>query len=167
MSADFESPAPSSGPHSLLRKLLSGLLLGVGFGIGLVIVLLTADLIKQHVAGLGGTKETVWRKRFTPEAKLTVEHHEARATRWNLIILGSVRNDGPDSWDYVRLEVRLLDEKSKLVGLCTGSVNGPVRPGKSQYFRVDCRGSESEPAPAYTKYDVEIVNAGYEMENGA
>ena len=97
MSEDPEANAAPVTRRSALLKLIHGFALGAGFGIGMAAVLLTIDAAKERLQRSGThetTQETVWQKRFTPEAKLIVEHHEPRATRWNLVVLGSVRNDG-------------------------------------------------------------------------
>ena len=170
MSSSSEGSPLGTRRHSVLFKLLHGVALGCGFGLGLVAVLMTADAVKQRFerSHSAETKATeVWKKRFTSDAKLMIEHQELRTSRWNVVALGSVRNDGQDSWQYVRLELRLFDAPAHIVHICTGTVNGAVRPGKSRYFSVDCGDSEREPTPAYNTYEVEVVDAGYEMDNGA
>jgi hypothetical protein len=154
-----------------LSKVLSGFLYGLGFAVAFVAVLLVASKINERIESPGQTSESkpskLWRKRFTSAAKLSVANVDSRATKFNLIVLGSVRNGGNDSWDLVRLEVRLLNGEGKVVGICRGAVNGPVRPGTERHFSVDCNGMESEPVPVHARYEVEIVDANYEMDDGA
>ena len=149
--------------RAYLAKLVSGFLFGLGFSIALVCVVLVADKVTQRESGRAAT---VWHKRFTPDARVAVESHSSRTTPYNFIVLGTVRDSGADSWDMVRLEVRLLDSKGSVVGICRGVLNGPVRPTQLRHFAVDCDGTEREPVPEHTDYEVEVVDASYEREDG-
>ena len=148
-----------------MGRVVSGFLFGLGFSIATVGVLLVAAKITERLTGLGREESRIWRKRFTPEAKLVVDSHESRQTKFNLIVLGTVRNDGADSWEFVRLQVRLLDAQRHVVEICRGHVDGAVRPRQVRHFSVDCNGSASEPTPEHSTYEIEIVDASYEMKD--
>lgn len=150
-----------------LARVVSGFLFGLGFSVAMVGVVLLAAAISERMTGHKEQEASRWSKRFTPDARLSVESHKPRRTRYNVIILGTVRNAGTDSRDNVRLEVRLLDSQSHVVGICRGSVRGPVRPMQQRHFSVDCDGTEPEPAPEHSTYEVEVVDAQYEREDGA
>ncbi len=157
------------GWRGALSQVSSGFLYGLGFCVALVgAVILTAIVVKR-TCGVGGSQNqssSVWHKRFTPAAGLTIESHRARATKYNLFVVGSVRNGGKDSWESIEPQVRLLEGSGQVVGICRGYVHGAVRPGEARYFSVDCEGTEREPVPDHTDYTIELVNARYEMDDG-
>ena len=162
--------ATGPGLKGVLTRMVSGFIFGVGFSIALVLVAWSGNVLMKWSSGEGDSKSGLyksWRKHFTPEAGVVIESHESRKRGPNLIILGSVRNGGTDSWNLVHLEAQLLDGRDKLVGICRGHVNGPLRPGQSRYFSIDCEGSQWEPVPEHTRYAVEVVDAHYEPDDGA
>jgi hypothetical protein len=159
-----ESSTGADAPRGYLARVASGFLFGLGFSIALAgIIILTTTVqerISSHEAG-------TWHKMFTPEAQLKVESHKPRAAPYNFIVLGTVRNSGKDNWDNVRLEVRLLESNGQVVGICRGYVIGPVRTNQVRYFSVDCEGDQRQPVPEHTGYEIEVVDASYEREDGA
>jgi hypothetical protein len=163
---DAEPIIEARGRRAPLARVASGFLFGLGFSIALVSIVVVAVAITMRVIRQEEQAKTWW-KRFTADARLSVESFEHRRTRYNVILLGTVRNAGTDSWDSVRVEVRLLDSQRHVVGICRGYVNGPVRPAQQRYFSVDCDGTEREPVPEHSTYEVEVVDASYEREDGA
>jgi len=149
--------------RAYLAKLVSGFLFGLGFSIALVCVVLVADKVTQRESGRAAT---VWHKRFTPDARVAVESHSSRTTPYNFIVLGTVRNSGADSWDMVRLEVRLLDSKGSVVGICRGLLNGPLRPTQLRHFAVDSDRKERASVPEHASKDATSEAACYEREDG-
>jgi hypothetical protein len=165
VTGEGEAAVASKSRRGPLARFASGFLFGLGFSVAAVGVILLVSFVEKHMSGQ--EKADRWHKRFTPDARLTVESHESRATQDNVVILGMVRNSGTDSWDMVQLEVRLHESQAGVVGICRGYVNGPIRPTQLRHFVVDCRGTEREPVPEHTGYDVEVVDANYEREDGA
>jgi hypothetical protein len=150
-------------------RVWSGLLFGLGFSISLVSVAGLALFMSYRLSRSHETDESpraTWHKTFTPEAGLTVLSHEPKRSAHNLKVLGVVENKGKETWDLVRVEVNLFNAKEAFVGQCGSHASGPIRPGDQRYFVVDCRGSEADPIPEYTRYTVEVVNASYQADGG-
>jgi len=142
---------------------------GLGFSIPFVLLFALAGTL-MTVAVIE-VRKSIWAdaigKTYGPEAGLQILDHESNQRSGNLIVRGRVRNAGKDTWDYVRLQVDLLDEAGRFVGLCSGRCMGPLHPGQERSFSVDCEGSDKDPLPAFKRYTIDIVDALYKAPGDA
>ncbi len=160
------------GVRKAAFRLLTSFFRGPGISIGLALAVWLAFTLddrkeaRKRPTESSQTTSPRWFKRFQPDSKLTIESSEPKRSRYNLVVLGTLRNEGPDSWYRIQLEVQLFGRDAKFVGLCRGYAEAAVRPGQRRYFAVDCGRSEGEPIPDYSTYKIEIVDAQYEMDDG-
>ncbi len=141
-------------------RFISGLTFGLGFSIALVAVSLSAG----YLIYLGADRPAQYRlKTYGPEAELTIVSHEAKRSEHDLRVLGQVRNDGNDTWNFVRLHVDLFDGDS-FVGNCWGRTGGPMHPQNQRYFEIKCGGDKWDPVPEHTRYTIEIVDVTYQLD---
>lgn len=150
-----ESPSSS--------RFRDGMKFGLGFSIPFVLLYVSAGAlmtVAQHKVSRSMFTDAVG-KTYGPEAALQILHHESDQPSGNLVVRGRLRNAGKDTWDYVRLQVDLLDEAGRFVGLCAGRCAGPLHPGQERNFSVDCEGSAKDPLRPFKRYTIEVVDASY------
>jgi len=102
--------------------------------------------------------ENPW-KPYGPDAKIVIASQEVTRTKSNLSILGTIRNDGSDAWQFIRYQVTLRNAEGRLVGFCSDSDTLSIHPGQSRPFQVDCPRNRDAPLPAYDHFTLEIVEA--------
>ena len=148
--------SPASG------RFLDGMKFGFGFAIPFVALLVgaLALFVAAYTHSILQLRDSL-EKTFGPEAALQILRHEPDERGSNLRVRGRVRNGGSDTWDYVRLQVDLLDEGGRFVGLCEGRCSGPLHPGEERNFSVDCKASAGEPLPRHKSYTIEVVDASF------
>jgi hypothetical protein len=95
-------------------------------------------------------------KEFGPSSGLVIESQEPIQTESNLSVLGVLRNDGANAWQFIRFQISLRGAQGGIVGICEDSAMAPVYPGQKRTFQLNCRG-----IPEYKTYTLEIVNASY------
>jgi hypothetical protein len=128
----------------------AGLTTGIGFGVGLIVVMLLYDWIfdfrKKNVV-------------FSEDAHVSVTEHRLQREKFNASVVGVVENKGQDSWRYVHVRVELQDANGTFVEACNHTLDGVLRPGQTQNFKVTCFGSDDRPLVEFAKYVV-IVSDG-------
>jgi hypothetical protein len=93
--------------------------------------------------------------------------HGDHAGSSSLYVVGELVNKGKETWESVRLQVRLFDAHDQLVGLCEDILLNPLRPGAQVAFQVDCDKWDNDAFPKYKRYTVAIVDARPEFRIGA
>ena len=153
----------ADGKSTLGRRFVGGAVFGAGFSLVFVtcLVIGITILVNTVTPPSQSRDASIHFKQFGPGAKLVIASQEPHKTKSNLSILGTVRNDGPDPWQFIRFQVNLLATDGRLVGLCEGASSSSVYPGHSRAFQVECRGTEDKPLPQYDRYTLEIVEASY------
>ena len=147
----------------------SGLLFGVGFSVPFMVVFwigfaILAIVMREIQTPPGKVPQ---RTSFGPDAGLTILEQNAHGGSSSLYVVGQLANKGRESWESVRLQVRLLDSENHVVGLCEEMLLGILRPGSQVYFQVDCDNWDNDAFPKYEHYLVEVVDARLEFRNGA
>jgi len=167
MTTDSEIQAPAA-PPTFKSTFRSGLAFGLGFSLIFVVVFWLGLVVVVYTVKPPSDKTDMSAlfKQFKPSSGLTVETQQPSRTKWNLSVLGVVRNDGKEPWQFIRFQINLLAADGSLVGLCEGSASAPLFPGQKRPFQVDCRGSEDHPLPEYNTYTLEIVDASYVTGGG-
>ncbi|HET6373859.1 MAG TPA: FxLYD domain-containing protein [Candidatus Polarisedimenticolia bacterium] len=166
-STPFNLDSTESGLRRALFWFLSSFLCGLGLSLSLTLVVWLAYKVGESNTTKPDTSKISsrsWYKRFSPGARLVVASTNPRRTEHNLVVLGTLRNDGTDSWDSVDIQVQLFGKDDQLVGLCRSWMTAVIRPGQERYFSVDCDGRESSPVAQYERHVVEVVDADYKME---
>src|SRR5262245_33129729 len=128
----------------------AGLITGIGFGVGLIAVILVYDQISDY------RKKNVV---FSEKANVVVKEHRLQREPFNASVIGVVENRGQDSWRYVRVRAELQDANGSFVEACTETLDGVLRSGQAQNFKVTCNGRKDRPLAEFTKYVV-VVSDG-------
>ena len=163
-------PVTRSWNKTALRVVLS-FARGFGISIGLVFVVIAFYYFDERSNAKKADRTALpsarpWYKQFGPEAGVKVASHHVHGQPDRPIILGTVLNEGSDSWSRIQLEARFFDVAGKLVALCPGWSSGALRSGQEHYFSVNCGFSSGMPVPTYKSYQVEVVEAFYEARDG-
>jgi hypothetical protein len=128
----------------------AGLVTGIGFGVGLIAVILVYDWISDY------RKKNVV---FSDKANLVVKEHRLQRQPHNASVIGVVENKGQDSWRYVRIRAELQDASGQFVEDCTEMLDGVLRPGQTQNFKVTCSGGKDRPLVEFARYVVIVSDA--------
>jgi hypothetical protein len=147
------------------RPFRSGVLFGLGFSLPFLALFWGVIGV---IALIGSNDENAISRNadgtpIRPDTQLVVVEHGDQRGESSLYVYGQIANQGTDSWDYVKLQVRLLDAEGQLVGLCMGSTFDVVRPGERAYFQVDCDNWDRDAFPRYERYEIEVTDASPEF----
>lgn len=78
-----------------------------------------------------------------------------------LLILGSVINNGDASTRSIQLEAELMDKDGNFVYECSEYISKTLKSGDQENFQIRC-GCGNNPVPEYAKVNVRVVSAsGY------
>lgn len=75
-----------------------------------------------------------------------------------LLILGSIVNNGDDDVSSVNLEAELTDKEGDFVYECSEYIHKKLKPHDTENFQIQC-GCGANPIPAYAKINVRVVSA--------
>ncbi len=143
---------------------------GMKFGAGFSLIFLVSYIIAGVLVTIAerqinlATLHDVQRT-YGPSAGLEILHHDSVQTPGNVVVRGRLRNGGKDTWDWVQLQVDLLDEGGQFVALCEGRCLGLLHAGQERNFSVDCKGSSESPVPAFKRYTIEVVDASWKASS--
>ena len=139
-----------------LTKIASGLLTGIGFAIAMVAIFYgTGRWADSH------RPEESFYKKYKPDSGLIIKDHRPQQLEQNTVFIGSVQNNGKDSWDSISIVAELFDKDDKFVDKCSSYETGRVAPGQSHNFKVSCGGCRDSTVAPYDHYTIAIVDANY------
>jgi hypothetical protein len=154
---------------SLRSPFQSGLLFGLGFSIPFIVLFWLGvgvlSLVMRNAEE--PPPKMPARATFGPNSGLSIVTHGDHAGSSSLYVVGELVNKGKETWESVRLQVRLFDAHDQLVGLCEDILLNPLRPGAQVAFQVDCDKWDNDAFPKYKRYTVAIVDARPEFRIGA
>lgn len=153
-------PADQSGRSlvfkAVMAKLGNGLLIGVGFALAMTAV--TYGFSKWQMNEMA---EEMF-KDYTPEAGLEVVEHRPQKPTNNDAFIGSIRNNGKDTWEGVEILAEMFGKSGEFVDKCSSYIDGSIAPGQTRNFKVSCAGCRDVRVPlAYDKYTIAISDARY------
>lgn len=163
----------------ILKKLGSWLVMGLFVGTGFTVAMYTVGYIAMDyytdsakskfkseisIEGKGGgsasftSLDNIY-KEYDQDAGLVVVSHKERRVGKSVDILGVIENQGNDTWGSINIEVELFDKKGGFVDECSEYIQGSIKPGEKQNFKVSCRRCDKNPLPKYEKYTIAVKNA--------
>ena len=116
-------------------KIASGLLTGIGFAVALVIVFYGAERWITSDRG-----EERFYKRYKPDSGLIIKDHRPQHPEHNTAFIGTVQNNGKDTWENVSIVAELFDKDGQFLDKCSSYESGRVAPGQTHNFKVSCDG---------------------------
>ena len=145
-----------------LKKVIAGFAIGIGFSVALVVV---ATLSMNYMIGkmyedtMSATEKFMYRDYKEEDNKLVILDEVSQKEKDGLTITGSVKNNDEIAWSSINIEVELFDKNGKFVHECSEYIAQKVEPGKSENFKVKCKGCKKNIIPEYETYKVRIVSA--------
>lgn len=128
-----------------LKKIWHGFLTGIGFAVAMFIGLYLYSLAEKDDP-------------FGPESGLVITSINEKNTEYGIELVGTVKNTGDDSWNYVSVGANFFDKSGEFVDSCKASLDGVIGPGKEKYFKIRC-GWKERPLGEFNKYDASVIDA--------
>lgn len=121
-------------------------------------------LILLFIAGIGAQEyysrdiqETLKKtySPFKPENFEIVSHEEIRGKE-DFFIIGQIKNNGPDTDEYIKIEASVYDKSNKLINLGKASFIGGLRADEIRPFKIsfNCHGKTE--IPNFDHYDLKV-----------
>lgn len=95
---------------------------------------------------------------FDVSKHIVIEEHRESLQGDQLLILGSIRNNGKKTASSIQLEAELMDEAGKFVYECSEYISKKIKKGESENFQIKC-GCGKIPLPKYTSINLRVVSA--------
>lgn len=149
-----------------LARIVHGLLVGIGFAIALGSLMYGfSEWQRKEFEERTGDRGVMY-KEYSPAAGLTIKEHRPQTTEANSAFLGSIENNGQDTWENVEVLVELFDKNGTFVDKCSSYMDGSIGPSQTRNFKVSCNGCRDVSKPlAYDRYTIAIVSAHYSRPN--
>jgi hypothetical protein len=133
-----------------IKKIWNGFLTGMGFSVAFVTAIYAVDYFDTE-------------KVFGKDSGLEVINLKEKENDYGIDLIGKVKNNGEETWNYVKVGVNFFDETGEFVDSFEKLVDGTLPPGEEVYFKVSC-GWENKPIDSYKEYKVFVTNA-YNINN--
>ena len=144
------------------RTVRNGFLSGIGFGVAVVLVFWIAGNLFQSEAKKEIINYELSHVEFDENSGLAIEDHEITVLQNKIVLLGQVKNNGPNNWKHVQIEVELFDSKGKFVDKCSTYVSGTIKEDEIRNFKATCGGCGDQPPVEFSTYEVKIVEAHHD-----
>ena len=140
-------------------KICSGLLTGIGFAVAIAAVFFGIGRWEKSQASdqLAGFEM----RQYKPDSGLIIKDHRPLTTDQNTAFIGTVENNGKDTWESVSIDVDLFDKGGQFVDKCSGYERGRIAPGQTHNFKASCGGCRDASVAQYDHYTIAIVDANY------
>jgi len=161
-------PEEIEGKNSKLKtyfhKIIFGFFIGIGFSIAMIIVFAFAGYIYDYFNKEETTPSEIEtyklsRVEFDENSGLVIQSHKSQRFDNKLIILGQVKNNGPEKWEHIRIEVELFDSDKNFVDQCSNFISGTMKTNQTRNFKITCGGCNNEPLVEFSTYGINIVDA--------
>jgi hypothetical protein len=148
----------------MFKEIKIGFLRGIGFALAAVLttalVFGVIVLVKYRDQARQVYKEVndygVY-SQFTSQTKLRAELIGYQELDGDVLVFGTVRNEGPYKWDSIRVEAELYDG-DKFVRECRDTVSSIVQEGGSENFQITCGGCKKT-IPKFDRVELKVTDA--------
>ncbi len=144
-----------------MKKMLEGLLFGLGFGIaGLVTALVFAFVIPwdQAVSQQSAAMTDAAMQATLSGGKIVILNHEKVVRGDDVVVLGELKNEGPQTARSFALQVELYDANGKFVDMFRESYYGPIKAGEERHFRVASGSCRKHPYAEHASYKILVID---------
>ncbi len=147
---------------AVLAKIAHGLLVGIGFGVALGGAMYGYTMWQMKEFENKNRDMMGMFKEYTPNAGLSITEHRPQNPTANDAFIGSLANNGKDTWERVELLAEMFGKDGAFVDKCSSYLDGSLAPGQTRNFKVSCSGCRDTRVPlVYDKYTIAIVDASY------
>ncbi len=153
--------------HSPWHWIKIGFFLGIGFMIPALLIDLIGSfaMIKGMSSFMDSTFENTiiedtgsYMDNFDQSQDIAILSHREQPMDGQLLVLGTLANQGEKTINSVQLEVELLDDNKAMVYECSEYTSHKIKPGAKENFQVKC-GCSTTKLPAYTSYTIRVTQA--------
>jgi len=141
---------------------LHGLIFGSGFTIAAIALAAISIFLIPWDRGIASQTTQIMEestKSFMSAEGVKVLAHEKVIRGDEVVILGTLKNEGQATARSFSIEAELFDKDNKFVELCRDSFFGSsVEPGEGRNFKVSCGGCRNRPVPEHASYKVRITS---------
>lgn len=141
--------------YGILKTIKTGFLFGLGLIIPLIIAMYGGRVITVLVMS---SATPVMTSQIDAKKQIEIVSYEDKTKDGQLLILGSIKNNGAKSASSIQLEAELFDDNDKFVYECTEYVSNNVMPGESENFQIKCGCIDSQ-LPKYSSLKIRVINA--------
>ena len=131
--------------NTSIKKVWHGFLTGVGFATAITIALFIYAHFEEE-------------EPFGPDSGLVITSIKEKKTEHGIELVGTVKNTGSDSWNYVYVGVNFFDTNGEFVDSYKDSLDGVIAPGAEKYFKIKC-GWKDRPLGEFDRYDASVIDA--------
>jgi len=139
---------------------LHGLVFGSGFTIAAVVLAAISLFVVPWDRGIASQTTQVMEeatKAFSSAEGVKVLTHEKVVRGDEVVILGTLKNEGQASARNFSIEAEFFDKDNKFVEICRESFySSTVKPGEVRNFKVSCGGCRNRPVPEHARYTVRV-----------
>ncbi len=145
---------------SIFKKITLGFWLGIGLFFPLLIVNYSGTFLTMFAlpSMMEENMEESFLSDFDKSDQIKILNHREEMNGKHLLILGSIRNEGPDKAGSIRLEAELLDSDGNFVFECSEYINQKLAPGVTENFLIRC-GCGDTVAPEHASIALRVVSA--------
>jgi len=148
----------------MLKRIFHGFLTGIGFSVALVGIVAGAQYIyaKYFLQGQLSAMESDlgWRD-FSEDAGLVISDDRLVRSDRSLEVVGTLANNGSDTWDGIEVEVEVFDKDDRFIDECSEYISGNLSPGQTENFKVSCGGCQAHPIPDFARYEISVKDASH------
>ncbi|MCU7930716.1 MAG: FxLYD domain-containing protein [Candidatus Thiodiazotropha sp. (ex Codakia rugifera)] len=137
-----------------------GFWLGIGFIVPQLVVLYSGTMLTMLAipSMMEDSLENNSLSEFDKTNQIKVLEYREELSGKQLLILGSIKNEGTGKASSIRLEAELLDSDGRFVFECSEYINKKLKPGETEYFQIKC-GCGDTVAPEHSSITVRVVSA--------
>lgn len=138
----------------IFGKILYGFLFGTGMGLSILLIIYIYDNINK-------SDQSYVHKTYNENAGLVLTYENDRQVKDGVIVLGTIHNQGKDSWRNIKVEAEVFDNKGNFIDECTETVYLTLEPDARENFKITCGACSTNKIPDYEKVSVRIQDAYY------
>ena len=99
-------------------------------------------------------------KSFDEDSGLEVTNHKCVEEGGHICILGQVKNVGQTKWSSIQVKAEFFDQSGNFVESGTEILFGPLKPGKTENFKMKILGLKRS---SFSDYKVSVIDASTSM----
>ena len=144
---------------TVFAKIGSGFLTGIGFAVAFMGLAYGYEIWETSNRP---DRSGEWGyKKYKTDSGLTIKDQRPQKQAQNTSFIGTIQNEGKDTWESVQIVAELFDKDGQFVDKCSSYESGRIAPGQNRNFKVSCGGCRDESVAPYDHYTVSIVDANY------
>lgn len=142
-------------------RLVQGFLIGIGVVIAISIFMSLIWLYWMLPTGNDWEEDSEYWKAYSDESKLLISSSRRVVRNDELVILGTLDNQGKDSWEDVFVEVEVFDHNGIFLDECSSIIESTVAPSSIENFKLVCASCKDIEPSSIASHTIRITSASY------